>query len=95
MIAAERDFDAILSDISMPGMDGFEFLGRLRKFSGKEKIPVMALTGFGRSEDIERARAAGFFAHFTKPLDIEKLAETLARVSTDKHRDHHNSSNGH
>jgi two-component system CheB/CheR fusion protein len=79
-VASERQFDAILSDISMPGMDGFEFLNRLKTLPRNERTPVLALTGFGRSDDIENATTAGFAAHFTKPLDLEALARTLSQI---------------
>jgi signal transduction histidine kinase len=79
-VASERQFDAILSDISMPGMDGFEFLDRLKALPRNERTPVLALTGFGRSDDIENATTAGFAAHFTKPLDLEALARTLSQI---------------
>ena len=52
----ESDFDVIVSDISMPEMDGFEFLRNLKLSPRNENIPVLALTGFGRTEDIERTR---------------------------------------
>jgi two-component system CheB/CheR fusion protein len=76
-IASENDFDVILSDISMPEMDGFEFLERLRKIDGRQDVPVIAITGFGRNDDIERARAAGFYSHLTKPVDLRALTEVL------------------
>ena len=57
--AREREFDVVLSDISMPEMDGFEFLSKLRKLPGKEDLPAVALTGFGRPEDVQRASDAG------------------------------------
>ena len=79
-IAASTNFDVILSDISMPEMDGFEFLRRLRKINGRQDVPVVAITGFGRNADIERARAAGFYAHITKPLNLQALAEVLKRL---------------
>lgn len=79
-IARERKFDVILSDISMPEMDGFEFLERLRQIDGRQDVPVVAITGFGRSDDIERARAAGFYSHLTKPLNLQALAEVLERL---------------
>ena len=79
-LAQEKQFDVVLSDISMPGMDGFEFIGKLRKVPGKEDIPAIALTGFGRPEDVQRAISEGFFAHLTKPFDIETLARLLEKI---------------
>ena len=79
-IAREKEFDVVLSDISMPEMDGFEFLTRLRQLPGKEDLPAVALTGFGRPEDIQRASEKGFYAHLTKPFDIQRLAMLLQKV---------------
>lgn len=79
-LAREKDFDVVLSDISMPEMDGFEFLRRLRQIPGKEDLPAVALTGFGRPEDVQRAHDKGFCAHLTKPFDIQQLATLLQRV---------------
>ena len=79
-IAREKEFDVVLSDISMPGMDGFEFLSRLRQIPGKEDLPAVALTGFGRPEDVQRASDKGFYAHLTKPFDIQRLAMLLQQV---------------
>jgi len=80
-LAREKEFDVVLSDISMPEMDGFEFLSRLRQIPGKEDLPAVALTGFGRPEDVQRASDKGFYAHLTKPFDIQSLASLLQRVS--------------
>jgi signal transduction histidine kinase/CheY-like chemotaxis protein len=79
-IAGEKQFDAVLSDISMPGMDGFEFLNRLREVPGYQHLPAVALTGFGRPEDVQRAYDQGFFAHLTKPFDIQALACLLQKM---------------
>jgi two-component system CheB/CheR fusion protein len=83
-IAREKKFDVILSDISMPEMDGFEFLNRLRKIDGRQDVPVVAITGFGRSDDIERARAAGFYSHLTKPVNLQALANLLQQLANEK-----------
>lgn len=91
-LAAENEFDVILSDISMPVMDGFEFLQRLRQLNGRQHVPVVAITGFGRSDDIERARVAGFYSHLTKPLNLQALAEVLDQLA--RHR-RGRGSNGH
>lgn len=79
-VIGEREFDVVLSDISMPVMDGFELLKRLRQIPGKSEVPVLALTGFGRPEDIERARSEGFFSHVTKPFEMDTLIGVLQRV---------------
>jgi two-component system, chemotaxis family, CheB/CheR fusion protein len=79
-LASEKEFDVVLSDISMPGMDGFEFLRRLRELPGKQDMPAIALTGFGRPEDLQRATDEGFHAHLTKPFDIETLATLLQKL---------------
>ena len=80
-LATGLDFDVVLSDISMPTMDGFEFVRRLRSLPGKEDVRVVALTGFGRPEDIRQARSEGFVAHLTKPLDVETLLAFLGKIA--------------
>ena len=85
-LARDADFDVVLSDISMPSMDGFEFVRRLRSLPGKEDVRVVALTGFGRKEDVEQAENEGFVAHLTKPFDVDTLLEFLARLSAEDHR---------
>lgn len=79
-VASEKQFDVVLSDISMPGMDGFEFLNKLRALPGYHDLPAVALTGFGRPEDVQRAHAQGFYAHLTKPFDIQALAGLLQKM---------------
>jgi signal transduction histidine kinase/ActR/RegA family two-component response regulator len=83
-IARENEFDVILSDISMPEMDGFEFLQRLRMIDGRQDVPVIAITGFGRSDDIARVRAAGFYSHLIKPLSLQALSDVLQQVAKEK-----------
>jgi PAS domain S-box-containing protein len=78
--ARAREFDVVLSDISMPEMDGFEFLRRLRELPGKQNLPAVALTGFGRPEDVQRASDQGFYAHLTKPFDLQTLARLLQKI---------------
>ena len=86
-VVSRQKFDVIISDVSMPEMDGFEFLRQLRDRPEHRDVPVLALTGFGRPEDIERAKTAGFFSHITKPFDLEKLAATLRTVSNTRRND--------
>lgn len=79
-ILEQESFDVILSDISMPGMDGFELLSRLRKLPNGRDVPVLALTGFGRVEDVERAKSVGFFSHITKPVDVAQIVAMLQKI---------------
>ena len=79
-VLERESFDAILSDISMPGMDGFELLNRLRKLPNGRDVPVLALTGFGRAEDVERAKSVGFFSHITKPVDVAQIVAMLQKL---------------
>ena len=69
--------DVVISDISMPQMDGYELMRRLRATPQHASIPAYALTGFGRDVDIERALAAGFSEQLTKPLDFPALLDKL------------------
>jgi signal transduction histidine kinase/ActR/RegA family two-component response regulator len=73
--------DVALVDLGLPGMDGYELARRLRA-SGGRSVYLVAVTGYGAQEDMERAIAAGFDAHVTKPLSAEELAEMLRNVRT-------------
>jgi PAS domain S-box-containing protein len=82
-LAAAREFrpDLALLDIGLPkGMDGYEVARRLRQLPGQERTPVVALTGFGRTEDRKRSAEAGFIAHLVKPVDPGVLREMLAQL---------------
>ena len=69
--------DVALVDLGLPGLDGYEVARRLRA-SGGNDVFLVAVTGYGAREDRERALAAGFDAHVTKPLDAARLEEILA-----------------
>jgi two-component system CheB/CheR fusion protein len=69
LLRTERP-DVMICDIGLPEMDGYELIRRLREQEGFSDIPAIAITGFGRDEDIQLARAAGFTTHLTKPLDF-------------------------
>lgn len=69
---------AILLDIGMPPMDGYEVCRRLRAQPEGEQIAILALTGYGRAEDVAAAKAAGFDAHLLKPVNLDELLRVLA-----------------
>lgn len=78
-IAAYRP-DAVLLDIGMPGMDGYEVARRLRQEPALCQVTLVALTGYGQDEDRERTRSAGFDYHLVKPVDMDALREVLRQV---------------
>lgn len=75
-------FDAILMDIMMPGMDGYEATRaiRLSEKADAADIPIIALTANAFAEDSQAAHDAGMNAHLPKPLDFNKLKNMLARI---------------
>lgn len=70
--------DAIVLDIGLPGVDGYEVARRIRTAKGADAPRLIAITGYGREEDRERTRAAGFTAHLVKPVNFEALRRLLA-----------------
>ena len=70
--------EVVLLDIGMPQMDGYEIARRLRAQYGSACPCLIARTGYGQPEDRERALAAGFTAHLTKPMDTQQLQRVLA-----------------
>jgi two-component system chemotaxis sensor kinase CheA len=74
-------FDAILSDIEMPEMDGYEFIEHIRKDSSWQDIPCIALTSHTTSEDIEYGYQKGFTKYIGK-FDKDELTRTLKSVLT-------------
>src|SRR5690606_9625997 len=73
-------FDALVTDIAMPELDGYDLLSRLGTDLGLLELPVVALTGAGRAADARRAAEAGFDAHMTKPVQLDELLRTLLSV---------------
>lgn len=75
-------FDAILMDVMMPGMDGYEATRAIRLSDKPDAadIPIIALTAKAFSEDAQAAHDAGMNAHLPKPLDFNKLKDMLARI---------------
>ena len=74
-------FDLLLSDIGMPGMDGYALMREVRRREAGSGggIAAVALTAYGRAEDRVRALAAGYHNHVTKPVEPEELALVVAR----------------
>jgi PAS domain S-box-containing protein len=72
--------DVVISDIGLPGIDGYEFIRRLRTISGFEAVPVIALSGYAAEKDRLRATQAGFNLHLAKPIEPDLIIESIYSV---------------
>lgn len=80
--ALEKDkYDIILMDINMPQMDGMSCAKAVRALSDKEKagVPIVAITGNARNYSDKDFQEAGINEYLTKPLDFDKLVETVKK----------------
>ena len=85
--SSESAPDVIVSDIGMPGDDGYALVRRLRDLPDRRAAtPAVALTGFARPEDGARAAEAGFDAHMAKPVDPVALVQMIERVVAERRR---------
>jgi CheY-like chemotaxis protein/nitrogen-specific signal transduction histidine kinase len=80
---AGSQFDVLVSDIGMPGEDGYAFLRRVRALGpdGGGSIPALALTAYARAEDRVRAILAGFQMHLAKPVEAVELITMVASLA--------------
>ena len=80
----EDYYDAILMDIQMPNMNGYEATEKIRSMDGiRSKIPIIAMTANAFEEDKQRAIDSGMNAHIGKPIDIKKLVLLLGSIFDD------------
>jgi CheY-like chemotaxis protein len=80
---AKRVPHAIVSDLGMPGMDGFELLAQLRQspVESQRNLPAAALTAYARSEDRTRSLKSGFQIYLSKPIDPRELVAAVAALA--------------
>jgi CheY-like chemotaxis protein len=78
-LAETGPFDLLLSDLGLPDGSGIDLMRELRRRG--HTLPGIALSGYGREEDMRHSREAGFAVHLTKPTSPEKLAEAIAAVA--------------
>jgi signal transduction histidine kinase/DNA-binding response OmpR family regulator len=72
--------DAVLLDIGLPGMDGYQLAERLRAVPENRRMLLVAVSGYGQEEDRARSRAAGFDYHVVKPIDPDALTRLLGTL---------------
>jgi hypothetical protein len=73
--------DVIVSDLGLPGMDGFEFIKRVRSMPDLAAVPAIALTGASMDRDVQHALACGFTAHLTKPVEASELGHRIEQLT--------------
>jgi CheY-like chemotaxis protein len=85
-IRAEFEPDVLLSDIAMPGEDGFSLIAKVRALPPERggQLPAAALTALAGVDDRDRVLAAGFQAHIAKPVDVEDLLRSVARLASSR-----------
>jgi CheY-like chemotaxis protein len=74
--------DVLVSDIAMPDMDGYSFIGQVRANPSLRDLPALAVTSYAGPSDAERALRAGYQVHRSKPIDAEDFVEAVARLWT-------------
>jgi two-component system CheB/CheR fusion protein len=75
--ARTQQFDVVISDIGMPGMNGYELARALRALPDYQSVPLVAVTGYSMFDDRERSLSSGFNAHLTKPIDPRALLDLI------------------
>ncbi len=79
-LAMSEDPDAVICDIGLPDLDGYEVAKKLRQIPKFKSLHLIALTGYGQAADVNKAFEAGFDSHLTKPTSILAITEALNRV---------------
>jgi PAS domain S-box-containing protein len=77
-LALDRKPEVVLIDLGLPGLDGYEVARALRAGLGDATTTLIAVTGYGQTEDRQRSRAAGFDAHLVKPVSQSLLSQLVA-----------------
>jgi len=79
MLKRPKDFDAVLMDIHMPIMDGYEATRAMRASPKLSGLPIIAMTANAMVGDVEKCKACGMNDHVAKPIDVDQLFRTLVR----------------
>jgi CheY-like chemotaxis protein len=74
----------VLLDIGLPGMDGYSVARSIRSQSETDGVVLVAMTGYGREEDVQRSKSSGFDHHLVKPIDFTELQELLREIGSAK-----------
>jgi two-component system CheB/CheR fusion protein len=73
-------YDLLISDLGMSQMDGFSLIQEVRKRPALQKLPAIALSGYGRQADVQRALQFGFNGHLAKPATLAQVRQAVAQL---------------
>ncbi len=79
-LALERSFDVAIVDIGLPSLDGYQIARQIRDARPTDAPALIALTGYGRTEDRQRALDSGFDAHLVKPMDVRDVHRLVGKL---------------
>lgn len=80
ILKRDEKIDAVLLDMMMPEMDGYEAIPLIRQLPGKNDMPIIAVTAQAMVGDMEKCIEAGADAYISKPIDVDKLLELLSTI---------------
>jgi len=80
-VLSQQPIDVIVSDVGLPGRDGYEFIRAVRRIPTLAAVPAAALTAYAHADDRRRALDAGFQSHLRKPFDQDELLAVIGRLA--------------
>jgi len=86
-LSEEHNFDLILMDLKMPGIDGYEALKEIRQIAGNDNLPVIALTAAATDDEKLKSESAGFTEFLSKPVSKNKLLKILAKYLPNRQKE--------
>jgi CheY-like chemotaxis protein len=84
-LAGEIKFDLVISDIGLPDGTGYELIQKIQQL---QKVPAIALSGFGMESDVQRSVDSGFARHLTKPVDLAHLKDAITSLTQRQKAEH-------
>ncbi|WP_040005251.1 response regulator [Fibrisoma limi] len=80
LLSADAVVDAVLIDMMMPDMDGYEAIPRIKNIPGRSNMPIIAVTAQAMVGDREKCLRAGATDYIAKPIDVDRLLALLSRI---------------
>ncbi|MEY4575580.1 MAG: hypothetical protein RL701_283 [Pseudomonadota bacterium] len=74
------DAEVVVLDLGMPGLDGYGVAAELQRRLSDKTPPLIALTGYGQPDDVQRTKVAGFSAHCVKPVAVAQLLAAIEQL---------------